>query len=179
MEGLSKSPSVFDYEKLKWFNSEYIKMMAPEAFAEKTVPMLKEICPDYVDAEKLAKLLHTRVSTLNEVKEKVDFVVSRLPMEGDLYTNKKNKTTPELCRQILTEVKPQLEACADWSNDSLFELLKGYAAEAGIKAGAVMWAVRIAVARQAVTPGGATELMEVFGRGETLGRMDQALAELA
>ncbi len=179
MDGLSKSPSVFDYEKLNWFNSEYIKAMAPEAFAEKTVPMLQEICPAHVDLQKLASLLHTRVNTLNEVKDKVDFVISRLPMEGDLYTNKKNKTTPELCKQILEAVRPQLAACESWNNDALFELLKAYAAEAGLKAGAVMWAVRIAVARLSVTPGGATELMEVFGKEETLGRIDQALAELA
>ncbi|MBR5474096.1 MAG: glutamate--tRNA ligase [Lachnospiraceae bacterium] len=179
MDGLSKSPSVFDYEKLNWFNSEYIKKMAPESFAEKTMPMLAEVCPSFVNLEKLAKLLHTRVNTLNEVKDKVDFIASRLPMEGDLYTNKKNKTTPELCKQVLEAVRPMLAACEDWNNDTLFELLKAYAAEAGVKAGAVMWAVRIAIARVAVTPGGATELMEVFGKEETLSRMDQAMAELA
>ena len=178
IEGINKSPSVFDYEKLKWFNSEYIKMMSPEEFAEKTEPMLKEICPDHVDTRKLANLLHTRVSTLNEVTDMVGFIVSRLPMESDLYTNKKNKTTPELCRQILEEVKPLLENCGNWDNDTLFELLKAYAAESGRKVGAVMWAVRIAVARQAITPGGATELMEVLGKEESLGRINQAIEEL-
>jgi glutamyl-tRNA synthetase len=178
IEGINKSPSVFDYDKLNWFNSEYIKMMTPEAFAEKTVPMLREVCPANVDLEKLAALLHTRVSTLNEVRDKVGFIVSRLPMEGDLYTNKKNKTTPELCKEILVETKTLLEGCTSWDNDTLFELLKGYAAESGRKVGAVMWAVRIAVARQSVTPGGATELMEVLGREESLGRIDQAIAEL-
>lgn len=108
----------------------------------------------------------------------VDFVAERLPLDLSAYTNKKNKTTPELCRQILLEVQPQLDACQDWQNDVLFALLKAYAEASGIKAGAVMWAVRIAVARKMVTPGGATELMEVFGKQESLARIELALQEL-
>ncbi|MDD5940225.1 MAG: glutamate--tRNA ligase [Lachnospiraceae bacterium] len=178
IDGIGKSASVFDYEKLKWFNSEYIKELPEEEFEAKTLPMLKEVCPDYVDVKKLAGLLHSRVDTLNEVKDKVGFITERLPMDLSLYTNKKNKTTPESCGKILKDVLPRLEALTDWNNDSLFALLKGYATEAGIKAGAVMWAVRIAVARQAVTPGGATELMEVLGRDESLSRIEQAVKEI-
>lgn len=179
IEGISKSPSVFDYQKLNWFNSEYIKQLSDEAFAEKVVPMLKEACPDYVDVKKLAGLLHTRVSTLNESVEMVDFVVNRLPLDPAAYTNKKNKTTPALCREILSEVTPVLEGVEDWTNDRVFETLKEYAAQKGVKAGAVMWAVRVAVARKSVTPGGATELMEVLGRAESMARIAQAIGELA
>ena len=106
------------------------------------------------------------------------FARERLPLDTELYTNKKNKTTPELCRTILEDVRPLLADCPAWDNTALFELLKEYAAATERKAGAIMWAVRIAVARQGVTPGGATEVMEVLGKEEALGRIDLALEEL-
>lgn len=179
IDGISKSPSVFDYGKLNWFNSEYIKQMPETDFLARVKPLLQEKCPAAgLDLDKLAALLHTRISTINEAVEMVDFVAERLPLDLAAYTNKKNKTTAELCRQILAEVQPQLAACQDWQNDLLFALLKAYAEASGVKAGAVMWAVRVAVARKLVTPGGATELMEVFGKQESLARIELALQEL-
>lgn len=178
MDGLSKSPAVFDYEKLRWFNSEYIKKMSKESYEEKALPILTQLCPDYVNIQKLGALLHTRIATFDEIKEQIGFVAERLPMEEDLYTNKKNKTTPEICKQILEDCLPVLENLVDWQNDALFETLKQLAQDTERKAGAVMWAVRVAVARQAVTPGGATELMEVFGKGESIARIKLAIEEL-
>ena len=164
MEGLSKSPAVFDYEKLRWFNSEYIKKMPEDLYQEKALPILDEICGDNVNKKKLAELLHSRISAFSDIKDSVAFVTSRLDMDSSLYTNKKNKTTPESCLEVLKDCLPLLEAVSDWNNDQLFAVLKDYAASKEKKAGAVMWAIRIAVARQGITPGGATELMEVFGK---------------
>lgn len=178
VEGLSKSPAVFDYEKLNWFNSEYIKRMPEEDYLAKALPILEDICPAHIDTRKLALLLHTRIVAFREIPERAAFVLCRLDMSTDLYTNKKNKTTPELCKEILADCLPLLENAAEWNNDALFALLKTYAADSGRKAGAVMWAVRIAVARLGVTPGGATELMEVFGKEESLARIRLALEEL-
>ena len=178
IDGLSKSPAVFDYEKLKWFNSEYIKKLPDDQYNEKALPILKEICPEYVNIQKLAVLLHTRIDTFSEIAEKADFVIHRLDMTSDLYTNKKNKTTPENCLETLKEVLPLLESAENWDNDSLFALLKQYSADSSKKAGAVMWAVRIAIARKGITPGGATELMEVFGKEESISRMKLAIDEL-
>lgn len=179
MEGLSKSPAVFDYEKLKWFNSEYIKKMPENKYAEKALPILKELCGEHINIEKLAALLHTRIAYFGEIKDYVGFVTSRLEMSPELYTNKKNKTTPENCKEVLVDCLPVLEAIESWDNDTLFAALKEYAVSKEKKAGAVMWAVRIAVGRQAVTPGGATELMEVFGKKESIERIKQAIEELA
>ena len=178
MEGLSKSPAVFDYEKLKWFNSEYIKKMDEESYMAKALPILDGLCAESICTKKLAGLLQSRISAFCEIKDQVKFVLERLPMDSSLYTNKKNKTTPELCKDVLTDVLPLLKDCVDWNNDALFALLKDYAASKELKAGAVMWAVRIAIARQGITPGGATELMEVFGKEESISRMEQAIAEL-
>ena len=179
IDAISKSPSVFDYDKLNWFNSEYIKAMSAEDFAARVKESLEAVCPAYVDIPKLAELLHTRVNTLNEAAEKVDFIASRLPFSAEIYTNKKNKTTPELCAEILAKILPELQAAPVWANDELFALLKDFAERGGYKSGAVMWAVRVAVARKDITPGGATELLEVLGRTEALARIEQALSELA
>ena len=178
MEGLSKSPAVFDYEKLKWFNSEYIKKLPDEEYEKKALPILDEICAESVDKKKLAELLHSRIATFAEIREMSDFVVSRLPMEGDLYTNKKNKTTPEICKEVLVDALPVLEGIGQWDNDTLFAELKEFAASKEKKVGAVMWAVRVAVGRKAVTPGGATELMTVLGKTESIERIKQAIIEL-
>ncbi len=178
MEGLSKSPAVFDYEKLRWFNSEYIKNMDDAAYEEKALPILDDLCPDYVDIKKLGALLHTRIAAFSDIGEQIGFVCERLPMGDDLYTNKKNKTTPEICKGILIDALPVLEGMENWCNDCLFESLKAFAESKEIKAGAVMWAIRVAVARQAVTPGGATELMEVFGKEESIARIKLAIEEL-
>ena len=175
---LSKAPSVFDYEKLRWFNSEYIKKLSVDAYNAKAMPILDKLCPGNINKEKLAGLLHTRISTFNEIKDQVAFIIDRLPMESDLYTNKKNKTTPELCKTILEECLTVLSDLQDWNNDTLFACLKQFSADTERKAGAVMWAVRIAVARQGITPGGATELMEVLGKEESVSRIKQAIEEL-
>lgn len=178
IEGLSKSPAVFDYEKLKWFNSEYIKRMNDEDYEAKALPILSGLCADFVNIRKLAELLKSRISCFSEIKDAVGFVTARLDMTADLYTNKKNKTTPESCKAVLVDCLPLLEGVDNWENDTLFAVLKDYAAAAEKKAGAVMWAIRVAVARQGVTPGGATELMEVFGKEESIARIKKAIEEL-
>lgn len=178
IDGLSKSPAVFDYEKLKWFNAEYIKKMPDDKYEEKAFPILDEFCADYINTKKLASLLHTRISYFGEIRESIGFVTSRLEMDSSFYTNKKNKTTPENCKEVLVDCLPILEAVENWDNDTLFAVLKEYSASKEKKAGAVMWAVRIAVGRQVITPGGATELMEVFGKTESIARIKQAIEEL-
>ena len=178
IDGINKSPAVFDYEKLRWFNAQYIAAMPDDAYLAKALPELEKCCKPFVNKEALAVLLHSRLACFGDIEETVKFINERLAMEGDLYTNKKNKTTPEGCKAVLIDTLPLLEKAENWDNDSLFELLKAYAEEKGMKAGAVMWAIRVAVARQAVTPGGATELMVVLGKEETAERIRLAISEL-
>ncbi len=178
IDGLSKAPAVFDYDKLKWFNSEYIKKLSDEEYEKKALPILNELCEDYINTRKLASLLHTRITYFGEIESFIGFVTSRLDMDSNLYINKKNKTNPENCKEVLVDILPILENVENWDNNTLFDVLKDYASSREKKAGAVMWAVRIAVGRQAVTPGGATELMEVFGKTESIARIKQAVDEL-
>ncbi|MDE5936324.1 MAG: glutamate--tRNA ligase, partial [Ruminococcus sp.] len=150
-----------------------------DEYEKKALPILSELCEDYINIKKLASLLHTRIAYFGEIESFIGFVTSRLDMDSSLYANKKNKTTPENCKEILEDCLPLLESVERWDNDTLFTVLKDYASSREKNAGAVMWAVRIAVSRQAVTPGGATELMEVFGRTESIERIKQAINELA
>ncbi len=175
---INKSPSVFDYDKLLWFNGEYIKKLPFEAFLEKALPYLDKAIPAIADKAAVARLLHTRVSVFSEIPERVGFLAVLPDYDVSIYTNKKNKTTPESCAAILAAAIPALESCEEWQGDKLFELLKGLAEAQGVKSGAVMWAVRIAVAGVSITPGGATELMEILGKDESLARMKAGLAKL-
>ncbi len=177
IEGISKSPSVFDYDKLLWFNGEYIKALSFDEFLQKAAPYLDESLKNFTAAQKesVAKLLHSRVSVFSEIGEKTQFLAQRLNCTAESYTNKKSKATPELCLDILKDVNSILAAQSEesWSNEELFALLKEYAEKKEIKAAAVMFAVRVAVARVSVTPGGATELMAVLGKKETLERIEE------
>ena len=175
---INKSPSVFDYDKLLWFNGEYIKKMPFEAFLEKAMPYLNAAIPSIADKAAVARLLHTSVSVFSEIPEKIGFLAALPDYDTALYANKKNKTTPESCAAILDAAIPALEDCENWQGDALFELLKQVAADLGVKSGAVMWAVRIAVAGVPVTPGGATELMEILGKEESLARLKAGRAKL-
>ncbi|MGN0700929.1 MAG: glutamate--tRNA ligase [Oscillospiraceae bacterium] len=178
IDGISKSPAVFDYDKLLWFNSHYIKALSPEKFMEKAKPYFSEELKPWADNEKLCALIQSRIDVFPQVNEKAAFVLGLPEFDAELYVNKKNKTTAETAKTVLDAAVPLLENTAAWDNDSLFELLKGLAETLGLKAGAVMWVVRIAVSGMAVTPGGATELMTVLGKDESIARLKHSLAKL-
>lgn len=178
LEGISKSPSVFDYDKLLWFNSNYIKKLDPDKFIEMAKPYYRDELKQYADNKKLAAMVQSRVSVFPEVNEKAEFLLGLPDYDTELFVNKKNKTTVELCRDILEYTIPVLEGVSDWTNDTLFADLKALAEEKGVKAGALMWAVRIGVSGLAVTPGGATELMDILGKEESLKRLKTSLERI-
>ncbi len=181
IEGISKSPSVFDYDKLLWFNGEYIKALSFDEFLNMATPYLQKSLKTFTNAqiESVAKLLQPRISVFSEIEEKTQFLAQRLECDKDSYFNKKSKTTPEMSRDILKDVAALLQGEEHWNNDTLFTLLKGYAEQKEIKAAAVMFCVRVAVARISVTPGGATELMAVLGKKESIERIEQQAEMLA
>lgn len=172
---INKSPSVFDFDKLLWFNGEYIKKMPAEEYLAKVSGFLKSEIPASIDREKMLLLLQGRISKFSEIDEKISFFLSLPDYDAELFANKKNKVTPESAKETLTEVLPVLEGVGEWNNDALYAALLTLAEKLGVKSGAVMWCVRIAVAGLAVTPGGATEIMEVIGKEETLRRIRIAL----
>ena len=175
---ISKAPSVFDYTKLKWMNGEYIKAMDFDAFYEMALPHLKNAISKDYDLKKIAAMVKTRIEVFPEIEEMVDFFEAVPEYDSAIYAHKKMKTSVESSLEVLKELLPILEEQEDYSNDALYTRLLKYVEEKGCKNGYVLWPIRIAVSGKQMTPCGATELMEVLGKEETLKRVREAIAKL-
>ena len=175
---LSKSPAVFDYTKLKWMNGEYLKAMDFDRFYEMAEPYLKEAVKKDYDLKKIAAMVKTRIEIFPDIKEHVDFFDELPDYDVAMYTHKKMKTNAETSLAVLKDLLPRLEAQEDYSNDALYQTLSAYVEEKGYKNGYVMWPVRTAVSGKQMTPGGATELMEVLGKEESLARIRRGIEML-
>ncbi len=179
LEGLSKSPSIFDMDKMNWFNAEYIRKLTPEEFLAKATPWLsKELDPAKFDFARIAELLQARTEAFRQVPEMVDFLAAMPEFDNDLYTHKKMKTNPEVALTALTAMKPVLEGITDWTETTLHDALMAAIAESGMKNGQVLWPLRIAISGKASTPGGAIEIAYLLGKEETLRRLESSIAKL-
>ncbi len=175
---LSKSPAVFDYTKLKWMNGEYLKAMDFDRFYGMAEPYLKEAVTKDYDLKKIAAMVKTRIEIFPDIKEHVDFFDALPDYDVAMYTHKKMKTHAETSLSVLQDLLPRLEAQEDYTNDALYATLSAYVEEKGYKNGYVMWPVRTAVSGKQMTPGGATELMEVLGKEESLARIRKGIEML-
>ena len=176
---MSKSPAVFDINKLKWMNGEYLKAMDFDKFYELAEPYIKKVIAKDYDLKKIASLIKSRIEILPDIKDQIDFFEAVPEYDTAMYCHKKMKTNEETSLEVLKEILPRLEAWDDYSNDALFGLLKGFAEEKGYKNGYVMWPVRTAVSGKQNTPGGATEIMEVLGKAESVERIKNAIELLS
>lgn len=168
---VSKSPAVFDMEKLRWMNGEYIKAMDFEVFYEMAEPYLKQALTKPLDLKKIAAMVKTRIEVFPDIPAMVDFFEKLPEYDPEMYAHKKMKTDKESSLQVLTKLLPLLEDWEDYSNDGLYGLLSGYVEKNGYKNGYVMWPVRTAVSGKQMTPAGATEIMEILGKEESLRRI--------
>ena len=175
---MSKSPAVFDIQKLKWMNGEYIKSMDFDKYAERAVPQIRRTISKDINIDKIAAMVKTRIEVFPDIDGMVDFFEELPDYDISLYQNKKWKVTPEKSLNVLSGLLPELEAQDQWDNDALYEVLKDYSAREGVKAGFTIWPVRIAVSGKAVTPAGATEIMEVLGKEESLERIRRGIRKL-
>ena len=180
MSGISKSPAIFDIEKLKYFNSEYIRAMSPEKFAEVAEPYIRQaVKNEKYDAAAIAALLQQRTEVLTDIPEKLDFF-DALPEYGtELFVHKKSKSDEASSREVLDRMLPIFEGIENWDDESILAAMTGLAGSMEVKNAKVMWPVRIAVAGKAVTPGGAVEICRILGKEETLRRLHIARAKLA
>ena len=179
IDGVSKSPAVFDFDKLLWFNGEYIHKLEDSEFDRLVTPFIKSELPATLNRAKMLGLLKTRLSKLSEIEDKMAFFLALPEYEKELFLNKKNKIADyDIVRTVLTEAKKVLESLESVDNDTLFAALMPIAEALSIKTGTLMWCIRIAVSGMAATPGGATEIMEVIGKTESLSRIESALALL-
>ena len=176
---MNKSPAVFDYTKLKWMNGEYIKKMDFDKFYEMALPYIKEVITKDYDLKKIAHMVQTRIEIFPDIRDHIDFFEELPEYDVAMYTHKKMKTNAQTSLEVLQEILPVLEAQEDYSNDALYQTLLKYVEQKGCKNGYVMWPIRTAVSGKQMTPGGATELMEVLGKEESLARIRKGIELLS
>ena len=175
---ISKSPAVFDIVKLKWMNSEYFKAMDNDKFYEMAEPYLKEALGDGFDLEKIAGMVKTRIEVFHDIAGQVDFFKELPEYDIEMYSHKKMKTDAASSLEVLTELLPVLEKQEDYSNDALYQTLLAYVEQKGCKNGYAMWPIRTAVSGKQMTPAGATEIMEILGKEESLKRIRVGIEKL-
>jgi len=176
---LNKSPGIFDVNKLTWFNAEYIRRLPPEKYLEMAKPWFdKVLAGKNIDYARLAELTQSRTEVFNQLPEMVSFLAELPDYDLELYTHKKMKTNPEVSLASLKLVKPVLENLPEWTETAIHDAVMSAIQEAGLKNGAVLWPLRIAIAGVANTPGGAFEIAGLLGREETLRRLEEGLRRL-
>ena len=176
---MNKSPSVFDFTKLKWMNGEYLKAMDEERFYDMAKPYLDKYLKDGLDKKKIAAMVKTRIEIFPDIEEMVDFFNELPEYDTEMYCHKKMKTTKESSLAVLKELLPVIEAHDDFSNEALYSMLQGFAAEHEYKNGYVLWPLRTAVSGKQMTPAGATEIMEIIGKEESLKRIAKGIELLS
>ncbi len=172
---INKSPSVFDMNKLRWMNGEYIKAMDFDRFYDMALPYIKNVIHKDLDLKKIAEMVKTRIEVFPDIENLIGFFETLPEYDTAMYAHKKMKTTQESAIEVLKEVLPMLEAQEDYTNDALYQLLLSYVEKKGVKNGYVMWPIRTAVSGLQMTPAGATEIMEVLGKEETLIRIRKGI----
>ena len=179
LAGISKSPAIFDIDKLRYFNSEYIRAMSPEAFAKVAEPYIRRSVknPAY-DAAAIAALLQQRTEVLTDIPEKVDFFDALPEYDTELFVHKKSKSDKASSKDVLEKIVPIFEALPAWDDEHIMGAMVGLAEAMEAKNAKVMWPVRIAAAGKAVTPGGAVEICRILGKDETLRRLNVAIEKL-
>ena len=179
LAGISKSPAIFDIDKLRYFNSEYIRAMSPEDFAKAAEPYIRQSVknPAY-DAAAIAALLQQRTEVLTDIPEKVNFFDELPEYDTELFVHKKSKSDKDSSRDVLEKIVPIFEALPMWDDEHIMGAMVALAEAMEAKNAKVMWPVRIAAAGKAVTPGGAVEICRILGKDETLRRLNTALEKL-
>ena len=176
---ISKSPAVFDIVKLKWMNGEYLKAMDFDRFYEMAEPYIRQVIKKDLDLKKIAAMVKTRIEIFPDIADHIDFFQELPEYDVAMYTHKKMKTNGENSLQVLKDVLPILEAQEDFTNDALYASLAQYVSDNGFKTGFVMWPIRTAVSGKQMTPAGATEIMEVLGKEESLARIRRGIELLS
>lgn len=176
MDRISKSPAVFDYDKLNWFNGEYIKAMGEEDFRTHAMPYYQEV---FGQADKpwqvLDAILRARLTKFNEIPGLLAFFKELPDYPADYFINKKSKTNLENAPQMLQAALEVLEQLPVWALEPIHDALMDLAQRLGVKNGTLLWPVRIAAAGTLVTPGGAMEILALLGRQEALRRLKAGL----
>lgn len=179
IDGISKSPAVFDYDKLTWFNGEYIRSMSQEEFISYAMPHFKQVFGEKeVNYEVLASILQPRVTKFTQIPEMIEFLKELPEYSKELFVNKKSKTNLENSVVMLEKAIEELQKIDNWTVEVLHDDLIGLAQKLEVKNGTLLWPVRIAAAGMKVTPGGAMEILAILGKQESIRRLQLGLKKL-
>lgn len=179
LDGISKSPAVFDYDKLSWFNGEYIRAMSLDEFTQIAMPYYKSVFPDTdLNWQVLSTILQPRVTQLTQIPNMVGFFKELPDYSSEFFINKKSKTNLENSVVMLEEAIKALQDISDWSVETLHDALMELAQKLEVKNGTLLWPVRIAAAGMLVTPGGAMEILAILGKEESIRRLNIGLEKL-
>jgi glutamyl-tRNA synthetase len=179
IDGIGKAPSYFDIDKLKFYNAEYLRRKTQEEFHELALPFIRKVIKNpLLDTGKIALTLSRRTEVLGEIPGMISFLEEAREFSVELYTHKKMKSDPDTAKMALSLSLPQLKALANWDGGSLQTLLAGLAADNGLKAGQILWPLRVALSGMQVTPGGAVEILDILGREESIKRLESAFDRL-
>lgn len=179
VSGISKSPAIFDVNKLNWMNAEYIRKLTMEEFTEKAMPYYKQAVKRDVDYNLLSALLHDRTEKFSDIPENIDFIDTLCDYDTELYVNKKMKTNEEVSKDALEKILPVLEGLTDWSHDAIHDALFALIESLGVKNGVILFPLRVAVSGKKFTPGGGVEIAELLGKEETIARIKKGIEKLA
>ena len=179
VDGMSKSPAIFDVNKLTWMNAEYVRRLSPEQFTEYALPYYEKAGVSAEHAELLARILQQRTEIFTQIPEMLDFIPELPDYDAELFTNKKSKTNPEIAKHVLEIAIEALDALPAWEEQPIHDALLGLAEKEGMKNGTMLWPVRIALAGKQVTPGGAIEIAILLGREESMRRLKVGLEKLS
>lgn len=178
VSGISKSPAIFDVNKLNWMNAEYIRKLSVEEFTRFAEPYYKQAVKREVDYNLLSTLLHDRTEKFSDIPESLDFIDTLPDYDAELYLNKKMKTTPESALEILKQIRPVLESLSGWDQATIHDSMMQLVESLGLKNGQVLFPLRVALSGKKFTPGGGIELATLLGRGETLARLQAGIDKL-
>ena len=180
VSGISKSPAIFDTQKLKAINAEYIRRMSLDQFEEMATPYIRQTCKkEDIDLHLLAEMLHPRCEIFTDIPEQVDFIDELPDYDIAMYTHKKMKTNAETALVALKETLPVLEGLNEWNMDSIHNALFDLIGKLGVKNGYILWPVRVAVSGKQFTPGGGIEICDLLGKEETLRRIQIGIEKLS
>lgn len=171
IEGMSKSPAIFDVNKLTWMNAEYIRRLTPEQFTEYAMPYYEKAGIRTERTDVLCRILQPRTEMFSQIPDMIDFLADLPEYDAELFTNKKSKTNPEVAAKVLDMAIDALSALDAWEEEKIHDTLIGLADQNGMKNGTMLWPVRIALAGKQVTPGGAIEIAVLLGREESMKRL--------
>lgn len=179
IKGLSKSPAIFDIVKLTWLNGEYIKKMDFDKFFEMAEPVLKNAISKPYNLKKIAEHIKTRIGTINDITEIVDFIEELPDYNTELYIHKKMKTDEAISLEVLKNILPIFEKIQNWDNDTIYNAMIDLVSKMEVKNGVVLWPIRTALSGKPSSPCGASEMAEIFGKEETLARIKKGIEKLS